>query len=417
MGQFRRDSVSCIRRRRRLVVGLFSAIFALFCLNYIELTSLRCSKVLSGHELKFRGGWVRGKPKGGEIRSCISCRSQGSSFGKAFRITTFGESHGGSVGVIIDGCPSNLPLTLEDIQTELDRRKPGQSRIVSPRREEDKAIIHSGVEGNRTLGTPIMVSVVNKDARPQDYANFTQKLRPSHADASYLAKYSILAKSGGGRSSARETIGRVAAGAVAKKILKIACGGQVIGYVKSVGNVKAMGINPMEVTIDQIESNPVRCPDPNAATLMINTIEQTKRAGDSVGGIIECIATGIPAGLGAPVFDKLEADLAKAIMSIPATKAFEIGSGFAAAEMVGSEHNDIFYIDTSGQENRNKGIIVNTTATIRTITNHAGGVLGGVSNGDSIVIRAALKPTSTIRKPQQTVTVSAQPTTIEPKVI
>ncbi|MFM7888113.1 MAG: chorismate synthase, partial [Pseudanabaena sp.] len=251
----------------------------------------------------------------------------GSTFGHLFRVTTFGESHGGGVGAIVDGCPPQLELSEADIQVELDRRKPGQSKIVTPRREDDQAQILSGVFEGKTLGTPIMILVQNKDARSQDYSEMAQKFRPSHADATYQAKYGIRNWQGGGRSSARETIGRVAAGAIAKKILKQAAGVEVIAYVKQVKDLVA-AIDPNTVTLEQVESNILRCPDPTMAEKMIDFIDKIRRDGNSVGGIVECVARNVPVGLGDPVFDKLEADLAKAVMSLPASKGFEIGSGF-----------------------------------------------------------------------------------------
>eukprot|EP00466_Bigelowiella_natans_P015649 jgi/Bigna1/34087/e_gw1.4.56.1 len=342
-----------------------------------------------------------------------------------FRITTWGESHGGNVGVVIDGCPPRLPLGIEDIQVELDRRRPGQSSIVSPRKEEDIASITSGIESGLTLGTPLTIIVSNKDARPKDYSKMVSKYRPSHADATYDAKYKILASSGGGRASARETIGRVAAGAVAKKLLREIYGIEVVAYVKSVHNISAttMRVDLDKVQVSDVEATAVRCPDIEVANKMISLIDRVRRDGDSVGGVVECVARQVPAGLGSPVFDKLEADLAKAIMSIPATRGFEIGSGFTATEMLGSEHNDPLIIASSGSDDdahpddsdddgaRKEGRGIK----IRTSTNNAGGVVGGISNGENIVIRAAFKPTSTIRKPQQTVTREGKPTVLEGK--
>lgn len=324
----------------------------------------------------------------------------GNTFGHLFRITTFGESHGGGVGVIIDGCPPRLELSAEDIQFELDRRRPGQSKITTPRKETDTCEILSGMFEGKTLGTPIMILVKNKDTRPQDYSNMAEKYRPSHADATYDAKYGIRNWQGGGRSSARETIGRVAAGAIAKKILKQVAGVEVIGYVKRIRDIEGV-VDPNTVTLAQVESNIVRCPDAECADRMIDLIEQIRRAGDSIGGVVECVARNVPKGLGSPVFDKLEADLAKGVMSLPASKGFEVGSGFAGTLLTGSEHNDEFYTDESGQ--------------IRTRTNRSGGTQGGISNGENIILRAAFKPTATIQKAQNTVTSAGEATVLAAK--
>lgn len=313
----------------------------------------------------------------------------GNSFGHLFRITTFGESHGGGVGVIIDGCPPQLEISVEEIQAELNRRRPGQSKITTPRNEADTCEILSGVFEGKTLGTPIALLVRNKDQRSQDYDEMAVTYRPSHADATYDAKYGIRNWQGGGRSSARETIGRVAAGAIAKKILQQVAGVEVVAYVKRIKDLEGT-IDPATVTLAQVESNIVRCPDGESADRMIDLIEQFRNVGDSLGGVVECVVRNVPSGLGMPVFDKLEADLAKAVMSLPATKGFEIGSGFAGTLMSGSEHNDEFYTDDRGN--------------IRTATNRSGGVQGGISNGENILIRIAFKPTATIRKEQRTVT-------------
>jgi chorismate synthase len=321
----------------------------------------------------------------------------GNTFGHLFRITTFGESHGGGVGVVIDGCPPRLAITPAEIQFELDRRRPGQSKIVTPRKEDDQCEILSGVFEGQTLGTPIGILVRNKNTRPQDYDEMALAYRPSHADATYDAKYGIRNWQGGGRSSARETIGRVAAGAIAKKILKQVGGVEIVAYVKRIQNLEAT-IDSNTVTLEQVESNIVRCPDAECAERMIDRIEEISKAGDSVGGEIECVVRGTPKGLGMPVFDRLEADLAKAVMSLPATKGFEIGSGFAGTRLTGSEHNDEFYRDEQGE--------------IRTKTNNSGGTQGGISNGENILIRVAFKPTATIRHPQQTVTQSGETTTL-----
>lgn len=320
----------------------------------------------------------------------------GNTFGHLFRITTFGESHGGGVGVVIDGCPPRLELSVAEIQLELDRRRPGQSRITTPRQETDTCEILSGVFQGKTLGTPIALLVRNQDTRPEDYSEMAQIYRPSHADATYDAKYGIRNWQGGGRSSARETIGRVAAGAIAKKILRQFAGVEIIAYVRRIRDLEA-AIDPNQVTLEQVESNIVRCPDPNAAADMIALIDQVRRSADSIGGVVECVARNVPKGLGAPVFDKLEADLAKGVMSLPASKGFEIGSGFAGTLLTGQEHNDEFYSENG---------------TIRTLTNRSGGIQGGISNGENIILRVAFKPTATIGKTQKTVTHTGEETTL-----
>lgn len=325
--------------------------------------------------------------------------TMGSTFGQLFRITTFGESHGGGVGVVIDGCPPKLAITAEEIQFELDRRRPGQSKISTPRKEEDACEILSGMHEGQTTGTPIAILVRNKDHRSQDYGDMQVKYRPSHADATYDAKYGIRSVAGGGRSSARETIGRVAAGAIAKKILKEIAGVEVLCYIKQIKDLEG-SIDSNTVTLEQIESNIVRCPDTAMADRMIDLIEQARDAGDSLGGVVECVARQVPMGLGEPVFDKLEADLAKAVMSLPASKGFEIGSGFAGTVLTGSEHNDAFYMEGDR---------------LRTVTNNSGGIQGGISNGENIVMRVAFKPTATIRKEQQTVSSDGEATTLAAK--
>ncbi len=324
----------------------------------------------------------------------------GNIFGHLFRISTFGESHGGAVGVVIDGCPPRLEISSEEIQVELDRRRPGQSKITTPRKETDTCEILSGVFQGKTLGTPITILVKNQDTRPQDYDQMATTYRPSHADATYDAKYGLRNWQGGGRSSARETIGRVAAGAIAKKILKQVAGVEIIAYVKQIKDLESE-IDPNTVTLEQVESNIVRCPDAQAAERMIELIEKIRDDGNSIGGIVECVARNVPKGLGEPVFDKLEADLAKAVMSLPASKGFEIGSGFAGTLLSGIEHNDEFYTDEKGE--------------IRTVTNRSGGVQGGISNGENIIIRTAFKPTATIRKEQRTVTSGGEETILAAK--
>jgi chorismate synthase len=320
----------------------------------------------------------------------------GNSFGHLFRITTYGESHGGGVGVIIDGCPPRIEISEAEIQVDLDRRKPGQSKITTPRKEDDRCEILSGVFEGKTLGTPISILVRNKDARSQDYSEMAEKFRPSHADATYQTKYGIRNWQGGGRASARETIGRVAAGAIAKKILHQVAGVEIIAYVNRIKDLEAI-VDPDKVTLEQVESNIVRCPDSAMAEKMIEAIELIRRDGNSVGGTIECVARNVPVGLGAPVFDKLEADLAKAVMSLPATKGFEIGSGFAGTFLTGREHNDEFYME--GER-------------IRTHTNRSGGIQGGISNGENITIRVAFKPTATIMQEQKTVSAAGEDTTL-----
>jgi chorismate synthase len=324
----------------------------------------------------------------------------GNTFGHLFRVTTFGESHGGGVGVVIDGCPPQLEISAQEIQFELDRRRPGQSKITTPRKETDTCEIISGMFEGKTLGTSIAILVRNKDTRPQDYDEMQQTYRPSHADATYDAKYGIRNWQGGGRSSARETIGRVAAGAIAKKILKLAAGVEIVGYVKRIQNLEGV-VDPNTVTLEQVESNIVRCPDAECAQQMIERIEQIGRSGDSLGGVVECVARNLPKGLGEPVFDKLEADLAKGVMSLPASKGFEIGSGFAGTLSTGSEHNDEFYIDEAGA--------------VRTVSNRSGGIQGGISNGENIILRVAFKPTATIRKEQRTVTSAGESTILAAK--
>ena len=319
--------------------------------------------------------------------------------GHNFRITTFGESHGGGVGVIVDGCPPGIDISESDIQNELDRRRPGQSEIVTPRDESDECHILSGTFEGKTLGTPICVLVHNKDARPEAYSEMAEKYRPSHADFTYQSKYGLRNWQGGGRSSARETIGRVAAGAIAQKVIQdqFSQSFEIIAHVSKVKNIEA-NINLDELTREQIESNIVRCGDGDTAEEMIELIKEARSEGNSLGGIVECIIKGVPVGLGDPVFDKLEADLAKAMMSLPATKGFEIGSGFKGIEMTGKEHNDEFYMD--GER-------------VRTKTNRSGGIQGGISNGENIIFRVAFKPTATIMTEQQTVSQSGEDTQLK----
>jgi chorismate synthase len=321
------------------------------------------------------------------------------SFGKLFTVTTWGESHGPAVGVVVDGCPPLLPLSAEEIQAELDRRRPGQSDIVTPRKEEDKVEILSGLFEGKTTGTPISMLVRNSDQRPAAYTEMKDKFRPSHADFSYQAKFGIRDHQGGGRSSARETIGRVAAGAIAKKILSLVSPSEPVlvrAFVTRVQNIAVPdGALLALPTMADIEANAMRCPHPETAVRMIEHVKAVRAEGDSVGGLIECRIHGLPAGLGEPVFDRLHADLAKAMFSLPAVKGFELGSGFAGTFMKGSQHNDAFVL-REGQ--------------IRTETNRSGGVQGGISNGEEIVFRVAFKPTATILQPQKTVDVHGEET-------
>lgn len=319
------------------------------------------------------------------------------SFGHLFRITTWGESHGGGVGVVVDGCPPKLKLTEADIQPDLDRRRPGQSKIVTPRKESDTVQILSGTFEGKTLGTPISMWVKNEDQRSEAYNEMASKFRPSHADYTYHAKFGIRAWPGGGRTSARETIGRVAAGAIAKKILKEQFGVEVLAYVSQVQKLTAE-IDHERVTMKQIESNIVRCPDAKMAEKMIRLIEKMRGAGDSVGGIVEGVARGVPVGWGEPVFDRLEADLAKAMLSLPASKGFDIGSGFGGIALTGLQHNDAF---------RMKG------GKVRTVTNRSGGIQGGISNGETIYFRVAFKPVATVMHEQDTVDVTYKNTTLK----
>ena len=321
----------------------------------------------------------------------------GSEFGTLFRISTWGESHGPTVGVVVDGCPPRLALTEADIQPDLDRRRPGQSKIVTPRKEADRVEILSGTFEGKTLGTPISMWVRNEDQRPEAYTEMATKFRPSHADYTYQAKFGIRSWQGGGRTSARETIGRVAAGAIAKKILRERYSVEVLAYVQQVQKISAE-IDPHKVKFADIESNIVRCPNAAAAEKMIRLIEKMRRAGDTVGGIVTGVARGVPAGWGEPVFDRLEADLAKAMLSLPASKAFEIGSGFSSILLTGTQHNDAF---------RSKGGKVYTT------TNRSGGIQGGISNGETIYFRTAFKPVATVMVEQDTVDVDFKNTTLK----
>ncbi len=312
----------------------------------------------------------------------------GNSLGQAFRISTWGESHGPAIGVVVDGCPPGLELDEAAIQADLDRRRPGQSDLTTPRSEADRIHVRSGVFQGRTTGTPISMWVENRDARPGDYAPLRQVFRPSHADFTYEKRYGVRDPRGGGRSSARATAAQVAAGAIARRLLRVLHGVECVAWVRQVGEVEAPPIPGDAVTREQVERHPTRCPDPEAAEAMRRRIEAARGAADSVGGIVECVCRSVPPGLGDPVFDKLEADLAGAMLSIPATRGFELGSGFAGARLAGSEHNDAFRMRDGA---------------VRTSTNHSGGIQGGISNGMPILFRVAFKPTSTIGKPQPTV--------------
>lgn len=323
-----------------------------------------------------------------------------STFGTLFRITTFGESHCKGVGVVVDGVPSGMQLTEADIQPQLDRRRPGQSDLTTPRDEADQAVIQSGTENGLTLGTPVSVFVANKDQRPGDYGEMADIPRPSHADYTYIKKYGIKASSGGGRSSARETIGRVAAGAIAEKYLREEYGIEIVAWVNSVGMVESEPVDIINVNRDMVDANLVRCPDESAAEMMIKEIESVRDSSDSTGGTVCCVCRGVPAGWGEPVFDKLEAMLAQAMLSLPATKGFEIGSGFAGTAMRGSEHNDPFV---------KKGDVLGTT------TNNSGGIQGGISNGEPIVFKVAFKPPATIGIAQDTVDFDGNPVSLAAK--
>ncbi len=337
----------------------------------------------------------------------------GNSFGQAFRITTAGESHGPGNVVIIDGVPPGVPLTEADLLVDLQRRRPGQSKIVTQRQEDDIPEILAGVFEGRTTGTSVAILIRNADQRSRDYDDIKDKYRPGHADYSFDAKYGFRDYRGGGRSSARETTARVAAGVVAKKILHQAFGGEVIGYVVQVGDIRATIAEPAAVTMTQVETLPngepniVRCPDPDVAVRMVELIESVRKEGDSIGGAAEIVAKNIPAGLGEPVFDKLKADLAKALFSLPAVLGVEYGIGFGCVTMRGSEHNDHFIADTAHPRDGHAGIT--------TDSNRHGGMLGGISTGLPIVLRAAVKPTSSLPIEQPTVTRTGEATTIRTK--
>lgn len=321
-----------------------------------------------------------------------------SSLGTLFRISTFGESHGGGVGVVIDGCPPRLPITRDEIQRDLDRRRPGQSRLTTPRQEADQVEILSGVFEDRSLGTPIALMVRNKDARPEAYEHLKDVYRPSHADFTYDAKYGVRNWQGGGRASARETIGRVAAGAIARKLLAEACGIEVLAFVSQVHDIDAR-VDRSSIALADVEASLVRCPDLKASAAMEASIDAARGRGDSLGGVVECVARRVPAGLGEPVFEKLDAALAGAMLSLPAAKGFEIGSGFAGTRLTGIEHNDPFVPSPDGRA--------------RTASNRSGGIQGGISNGEDLLLRVAFKPTATISLAQDTVTSAGKAVTLE----
>jgi chorismate synthase len=323
-----------------------------------------------------------------------------STFGTLFRVTTFGESHCQAVGAVVDGCPPNLALEAADIQPQLNRRRPGQSKLTTDRKEADQVTILSGVENGRTLGTPIALQVTNRDQRPGDYQSMQTIPRPSHADFTYQMKYGIRASSGGGRASARETIGRVAAGAIAQKILQEAYGVDIVAWVSRVADIAADQVDMQSVDRSLVDQNLIRCPDADAAAKMIAAVMEAKDQKDSLGGVLTCVCRNVPVGLGEPIFDKLEAQLAQAMLSIPATKGFEIGSGFAGTRLPGSRHNDPFV--------RKKG-------RLGTLTNHSGGIQGGISNGEPIYFRVAFKPPATIGREQPTADFDGNPVVLAAK--
>jgi chorismate synthase len=318
------------------------------------------------------------------------------SFGHLFRVTTWGESHGPAIGAVVDGCPPRIPLSEADIQPDLDRRAPGQSPLVTQRRESDTVRIVSGVFEGLTLGTPISLLIQNEDMRPGDYAEMREKYRPSHADYTYDAKYGIRDWRGGGRTSARETAGRVAAGAVARKLLGERYGVEIVGWVSKVARDVA-DCDVEKVTRVQVDQTPIRCPDLAVAERMIAAVEAALKQRNSLGGVVTCAVRGCPPGWGEPVFDRLEADLGRAMLSLPASKGFEIGSGFAGTDLTGLEHNDEFYMD--GER-------------VRTRTNRSGGVQGGITNGETVYFRVAFKPTATVMREQRTVTADREETTL-----
>jgi len=321
-----------------------------------------------------------------------------SSFGQILKVTTFGESHGKGIGVVVDGYPAGIALQEEDVQVQLDRRRPGQSRLTTDRGEADRVTILAGVEHGKTLGIPITLFVANQDQRPGDYHSLRTVPRPSHADYTYQVKYGTRSSSGGGRASARETIGRVAAGAVAEKMLRQLAGIDIVAWVSSVGGLDAPVIDWKDLARSHVDRHAVRCPHAETADAMTDMIMEAKDQGDSLGGVITCVCRHVPCGLGEPVFDKMEALLAHAMLSIPATKGFEIGSGFAGTRMRGSEHNDPF---------------VRRNGSLGTSTNNSGGVQGGITNGEPILFRVAFKPVATIGLEQETVDFEGNPTVLK----
>ncbi|MBI9082156.1 MAG: chorismate synthase [Desulfobacterales bacterium] len=323
-----------------------------------------------------------------------------STFGTLFKITTFGESHGRAVGVVVDGCPPRMPLSEADIQGQLDRRRPGQSKLTTDRDEADRVTILSGVENGLTLGTPVAMSVANRDQRPGDYKTMSNIPRPSHADYTYQMKYGIRAASGGGRSSARETIGRVAAGAVAESFLANTWGVEIVAWVSAVGEVQAPEPDTEAMSRPAVDKTPIRCPHPETAETMTHAVAQARDTADSLGGIVSCVCRNLPPGLGEPVFDKAEAMLAQAMLSIPATKGFEIGSGFCGSTMRGSGHNDPFV--AKGKR-------------LGTATNFSGGIQGGITNGEPVIFRVAFKPPATIGMAQETADFNGLPVRLEAK--
>jgi chorismate synthase len=323
-----------------------------------------------------------------------------SSFGTIFRVTTFGESHGRGVGAVVDGVPARMALSEASIQAQLDRRRPGQNALSTPRQEADQVAILSGVEGGRTLGTPIGLLVYNQDQRPGDYGEMSRVPRPSHADYTYQEKYGVRAASGGGRSSARETIGRVAAGAIAEQFLRETYGIEIVAWVSAVGTVEAELPDLMALDRVTVDAQAVRCPDPTAAARMEAAILAAQAEKDSLGGIVSCVCRNLPPGWGEPVFDKLDALLAQAMLSLPASKGFDIGSGFAGSRMRGSQHNDPF---------------IRRGERLGTASNHSGGVQGGISNGEPVVFRVAFKPVATIGQEQATVDFDGKPVVLAAK--
>lgn len=335
-------------------------------------------------------------------------KNMSSTIGKLFSVTTFGESHGPCVGAVVDGCPARLEIKESDIQSQLDRRRPGQGGLSSARGEKDKVRILSGVEGGLTIGSPITLLIENRDMRPGDYDSLANVPRPSHADFTYKVKYGIVASSGGGRASARETVGRVAGGAVAEKYLRDRHGVEIVAWVSAVGTVQAPDLTEEKIERSNVDAGPVRCPDSSSAKKMAEAITQVTKEGDSLGGVITCVCRNVPAGWGEPVFDKMEAVLGAAMLSIPAVKGFEIGSGFAGARMRGSEHNDMFVM-------KDPSTSLRTGNRLGTVSNRSGGIQGGITNGEPIVFRTAFKPTATIKRAQNTVDYDGNPVVLETK--